>query len=291
MSARWPAGAWPRRAAGTSRCRWSSTRIWHLRMHSVPRVTASRGPLLVASASSHCQCGSAVGRVLQHVQDADHHAVVERDVGRVALRIRIALRKSAVGQLRGQHEIEAAQASLAPGVLAGHRVGPGQVVDLRMDVVVVERRVRASCVAWTAVRLLVGEHRQHVVILRPAAVGPLKQQDVADNLGDLRSVGVRGLIGQGLDDALVVANVPPMVSAIAKARRVDRRTFSVRSRSARPNRARAPRAGGPMPRRAPPLSWDVVPANSPVRGLYQRCSAVPFKSVRSSVPLGEPTGR
>ena len=53
---------------------------------------------------------SAGGGVLEHVQYADHRAVVERDVPVISVGMRVPLRKAAAGELRGQQPIEAAQA-------------------------------------------------------------------------------------------------------------------------------------------------------------------------------------
>ena len=64
--------------------------------------------------------------------------------------------------------------------------------------------------------LLVGEDGQHVVVFGPTAVGPLKEQDVGQNLGHLiRRIG--RLIGDGLNEVARIPNLPPMVAAVPKA--------------------------------------------------------------------------
>ena len=85
-----------------------------------------------------------------------------------------------------------------------------------MDVVVVERRVAPIVRGDYGLPLLLGEDGQHVVVFRPTAVGPLKQQDVGQNLGHLIR-RISRLIGDGLDEVARVPNLAPVVAAIAKA--------------------------------------------------------------------------
>ena len=85
-----------------------------------------------------------------------------------------------------------------------------------MDVVVVERGVGVVLRGDDGLPLLVGEDGQHVEVFGPAAVGPLKEQDVGQNLRHLiRRIG--RLIGDGLDEVARIPNLAPMVAAVPKA--------------------------------------------------------------------------
>ena len=68
-------------------------------------------------------------RILQHVQTANHHVVVEGDVRVEILRLRKALREPAIRILRPEDEIESALTRRAPRRLAEHlaaaRAGTG----------------------------------------------------------------------------------------------------------------------------------------------------------------------
>ena len=112
-----------------------------------------------------------------------------------------------------------AQASVAPSVFAGRGIGLCQVIDLRMDVVIVKRSVGLDRASPGLGRFCSGVRMASiVVILRPAAIVALKQQNVPDDLVDLRRA-IDRLVGQGLNHATRISNLPPMTGAVAKSPR------------------------------------------------------------------------
>ena len=83
----------------------------------------------------------AVGRVFQYAQNADHHTVIKRDVPVIAFCVRIALRKATARQFGSQQMVESRAGTPSAMPTAGNRISPGQIIDLRMPIAVVERGV------------------------------------------------------------------------------------------------------------------------------------------------------
>ncbi len=158
----------------------------------------------------------AIRNVFQQAEITDRHAVVEGNVARIALRARPELWKAAHRKLGRKDKVQPALDRLVPGVVFEQRRRPRQIVELRVDIVVIKRRVRALLRRDNGLLLRVGEDRSHVKIAGPAATLTLEKQDIQGDLPNLRG-RIAWLLGAGGQDHPVFLDLAPVARTITKA--------------------------------------------------------------------------